>query len=75
MKKVKESISIKLHPFISEIQTTMYFSIKDNSEFKFHTYFIDRNLRKEYAGSYMTGYFLDLNDNLNLKQFKIEIFK
>jgi hypothetical protein len=40
-----------------------------------YKYFLTRNFRKEYFGTLISGYYFDLNSNLNLKQLKIEISK
>jgi hypothetical protein len=76
MKNLNESISIELSPMGNKVPCRICFYIKNNSIFdKGHNYFISRDLRKDYVGAYKLGYYINLNCNLNLKEFKMEIFE
>lgn len=75
MKNLNESISVELNPTSNKIPIRIYFYIKNNSIFdKGHNYFISRDLKEYFVGFYRLGHNIDLNDILNLKEFKIEIF-
>lgn len=67
MKETKQ-----LYVFGKPKDGVLFTSTKNNSKFEVNNYFITMDLKKEYYGFYSVG-FLHFKDNLNLKQFKIEI--
>lgn len=74
MEKLKKSASLEISTIGNEVPNTLFFSVKNISRFKAHSFLINRNfIRKEFIGTYMIGYYFNLNTNLNLKEFKIEI--
>ena len=74
MKNLKESCPLEICVRYYKISNTIYFYAKNDFTFTAHKYFLKINLIEEYNGIFKSGIFLDLNEILNLKQFKIEIF-
>jgi hypothetical protein len=75
MKNLKESSPLEISARYYKTADAIYFSAKNNFNFEAHTYFLSRNLIEEFNGIFKSGIFIDLNENLNLKHFKIEIFE
>jgi hypothetical protein len=75
MKNLKESSPLEISARYYKISNTICFSAKNNFNFAAHRYFFSRNLIEEFNGIFKSGIFIDLNENLNLKHFKIEIFE
>ena len=64
----------KLYIAIS-LTSAIFVSPFKTNKFESHKYFMNRDLKKEYIGPFRNGYYLNLNNYLNLKEFKIEILK
>jgi hypothetical protein len=76
MNELKKSASLEISTIGREVPNTLLFSVKNMSRFKPHSFLINRNfIREEFNGTYVIGYYFNLNTNLNLKEFKIEVFK
>lgn len=75
MENLKESSLLEVCVEYCKTSNTIYFSAKNNFNFALHKYFFSRNFIEEYLGAYGRGFYLDLNCNLNLKQFKMKIFE
>jgi hypothetical protein len=76
MEELKKSASLEICTIGKEAPITLLFSAKNIIRFETHTFLINRNFEKEeFDGTYMIGYYFNLNNNLNLKEFKIEVSK
>lgn len=75
MENLKESSSLEICVKYYKTTNTIYFFAKNDFNFTAHKYFLKRNFIEEYNGTFKSGiFFFDLEDLLNIKQFKLEMF-